>query len=289
MRVRAVGYAEPMPPIVRPPQPPPHAALAVKRAMDLLVADLGQPPSMPELAEEVGYSVAHFSRMFTAVMGVPPNAWLATQRFKVAKEHLFHGTASVTDICMGLGFTSLTTFSRRFAAEVGIAPTHFRSVGDMLADHPARHLHLCGNTPGGATVVGQICLPEGAPAGLDIYVGLFKRRAAIGIPETGTLLPHGVTEVVFEHVSPGAYWVLCSALSVADMRDQILVDRPLQGGMPIVVTQDRTIPPRFLVQLDHPHDLSAHIVVTLPLLTSAVFADRLRVRQPRFIDGRRIG
>lgn len=275
--------------ITRPPQPPPHAALAVKRAMDVLVADLAKPPSMLELAEEVGYSVAHFSRMFTAVMGVPPNAWLATQRFKVAKEHIFQRTASVTDICMGLGFNSLATFSRRFAAEVGLPPMIFRSVGDMLAEHPARHLHMCGNMPGGAAVSGRVTLPADAPADLDIYVGLFKRRAAIGIPETGTLLPRGVTEVVFEQVTPGPYWVLSTAVPTASLREQILVDRPLQGGMPIVVTRDGTTPPRFEVNLDHPHDLSAHIVVALPVLTSAAFVDGVRVRQPRFLDGRRIG
>lgn len=273
----------------RQPQPPPHAALAVKRAINVLAADLGRPPSMPEVAEEVGYSVAHFTRMFSAVMGVPPNTWLTTQRFKVAKEHIFHKTASVTEICMGLGFSSLTTFSRRFAAEVGLPPTAFRSVADMLVDYPARHLHLCGNTPSGPSVFGQVFLPDDAPEGLDLYVGLFKRRAAVGVPETGTLLPRGVTEVVFQHVTPGPYWVLCTAVPAADVRQQILVDRPLQGGMPILVTQDRTIPFRFVVNLEEPHDLSAHIVVALPLLTSAVFADRSRVRQPRYIDGRRIG
>lgn len=286
---RLTDYAGGVESFLPPPLPPPHAFVAIKRAVDLLNTDLGRQVSIPELAEEVGYSAAHFTRMFSAVMGVSPNAWLATQRFSVAKSLLIHKQASITDICMGLGFTSLPTFSRRFALEVGVSPSTFTHIVDMLADHPARHLHMCGNTPGGARVIGQVNVPPFVQPGLDIYVGLFKYRSAKGIPETGTLLPQGVTEVVFEQVTPGRYWVLTTAVPAGDIYAQVLPDRPLQGGTPIVVRDGVCPGATFSVDLDHPKMLPAHIVVALPLLTSQIFVDAPRVFAPVGKDGRRIG
>ncbi|WP_336249133.1 AraC family transcriptional regulator [Stomatohabitans albus] len=257
----------------------PHAVGVVIRAMTFLTANLGQPPTMPELAEELGYSTAHFTRMFSAVMGVSPNAWLATQRFKTAKELIFHNHASITDIGIGLGFSSLGTFSRRFHAEVGLSPRAFKRVGDMFTDYPVRHLHLCGTTPGGSRVEGDAVLPSGAES-LDVYVGLFPNRAAKGIPETGTLLPRGQTRVVFHNVTPGDYWVLATAISPSDMAQQILTDRPIQGGIPLrVLPPGRSTRP-FKVVLADPKDLPAHIVITLPVLTSRAFVDEARVFEP---------
>ncbi|WP_336251131.1 AraC family transcriptional regulator [Stomatohabitans albus] len=258
----------------------PHAACVVIRAMTFLTANLGQPPTMPELAEEMGYSTAHFTRMFSAVMGVSPNAWLATQRFKTAKELIFYDKASITDIGIGLGFSSLGTFSRRFHAEVGLSPRAFQRVGDILTDYPVRHLHLCGTTPGGSRVAGEVVLPSGAEL-LDVYVGLFPNRAAKGIPETGTLLPRGQTRVVFHNVTPGDYWVLATAVSPDDIGEQILTDRPIQGGIPLrVVPPGRPTTP-FRVVLADPEELPAHIVVALPVLTSRAFlVDKARVFEP---------
>lgn len=73
------------------------------------------------MAKAAGLSRAHFLRSFRHVFGVTPHEYVVRLRIERARMALARG-ASVTEACMEVGFSSLGTFSRTFAARVGESP-----------------------------------------------------------------------------------------------------------------------------------------------------------------------
>ena len=79
------------------------------------------------MARRVGLSPFHLIRQFRAVFGWTPHQYRIRVRVQRARELLGDG-GSVTDACMEVGFSSLGSFSRLFAARVGSAPSSHRDV-----------------------------------------------------------------------------------------------------------------------------------------------------------------
>ena len=71
-------------------------------------------------------SPAHFSRRFRPAFGETPHRYLQRRRIERSMFLLRETDRTVTDICLGVGFTSLGTFSRTFRALVGQTPTAYR-------------------------------------------------------------------------------------------------------------------------------------------------------------------
>ena len=104
------------------------AALArLRRARDRMDRDYAEPLDVATLARDAFMSTAHFSRRFRAAYGEAPYAYLMTRRIERAKALLREGGASVTEICMAVGCTSLGSFSARFTEIVGVTPTAYRA------------------------------------------------------------------------------------------------------------------------------------------------------------------
>jgi AraC-like DNA-binding protein len=103
-------------------RPVPPATLArLLRARDRIQEEPVEAPSVAALAAEVRLSRAHFLRSFAHVFGVTPHAYRQEVRLARAKRALARG-ASVTEACLGVGFSSLGSFSRLFAARFGVGP-----------------------------------------------------------------------------------------------------------------------------------------------------------------------
>src|SRR3954465_9897497 len=88
-----------------------------------------EPLDIPTLARIAHVSEAHFIRTFRATFGEPPHRYLQRRRVERAMFLLRATKESVTDICLDVGFASLGTFSRTFAAIVGVSPTEYRRTG----------------------------------------------------------------------------------------------------------------------------------------------------------------
>ena len=89
------------------------------RARDAMDRTFAEPLCVARLAEIAGVSEAHFIRTFRATFGEPPHRYLQRRRVERAMFLLRATETSVTDICFEVGFGSLGTFSRTFAAIVG--------------------------------------------------------------------------------------------------------------------------------------------------------------------------
>jgi len=94
----------------------------------LLLEDREPAPSIVDLAREVHISPFHFIRQFEAVFGTTPHQFRIQARLDRARHLLALGQYSVTDVCMEVGFTSVSSFSRLFRSHFGSSPS---SVGKI--------------------------------------------------------------------------------------------------------------------------------------------------------------
>jgi AraC-like DNA-binding protein len=95
------------------------------RARDLL-HETSDPISIAGLAEQAGMSQFHFIRQFEAVFGSTPHQLRIQARIELAKRMLHRDRASVTDVCLDVGFSSLGSFSSSFTRRVGMSPSDYR-------------------------------------------------------------------------------------------------------------------------------------------------------------------
>ena len=98
----------------------------LRRARDRIDRDYAGQIDIPVLAAGAGYSREHFIRAFRAVYGETPGRYRTRRRVERACELLRSANLTVTEICHLVGFTSLGTFSARFAELTGMSPTAYR-------------------------------------------------------------------------------------------------------------------------------------------------------------------
>ena len=92
----------------------------LRRARDRIDRDYAEQVDIPALAAGAGYSREHFIRAFRTVYGETPGRYRTRRRVERACELLRSANLTVTEICHLVGFTSLGTFSARFAELTGM-------------------------------------------------------------------------------------------------------------------------------------------------------------------------
>ena len=125
-------------------------------ARDLLLQVSDETPSVTRIAEQVGISPFHFLRQFAALFGTTPHRFRVDSRLQLAKLLLAQGQHSVTEVCMEVGFTSLSSFSSLFSRRVGVSPATYQRHARALIQVPAY-------VPG-SLYPGCLSLMEGLPA-----------------------------------------------------------------------------------------------------------------------------
>lgn len=103
----------------------------LRRVRDRIDRDHALPLDVEELARGAHMSAGHLSRQFRLAYGESPYAYLMTRRIERAMTLLRRGDLSVTEVCFAVGFSSLGTFSTRFAELVGVPPSTYREQAAM--------------------------------------------------------------------------------------------------------------------------------------------------------------
>jgi AraC-like DNA-binding protein len=98
----------------------------LRRARDRIDRDYAEQIDIPALAVGAGYSREHFIRAFRTVYGETPGRYRTRRRVERACELLRSANLTVTEICHLVGFTSVGSFSARFAELTGMSPTAYR-------------------------------------------------------------------------------------------------------------------------------------------------------------------
>ena len=110
----------------------------LRRVRDRIDREYAQPLNVEALARTAHMSAGHLSRQFRAAYGESPYSYLMTRRIERAMALLRRGDLSVTEVCFEVGFSSLGTFSTRFAELVGMPPSTYRQrAADEAAGMPA--------------------------------------------------------------------------------------------------------------------------------------------------------
>jgi AraC-like DNA-binding protein len=120
------------------------------RARDLLCDLDGAALPVPAVARAAAISPSHFIRQFHALFGLTPHQLRIQARLDRARELLERDRASVTDVCLEVGFSSLGSFSSLFTRRVGASPSAYRRT---LVQVPA---DLVAAIPGCLGILGRL-------------------------------------------------------------------------------------------------------------------------------------
>jgi AraC family transcriptional regulator len=99
----------------------------IRRAVELMVAQLDQELSLKDLAAASYLSPFHFSRLFKKLTGTTPHAYLAALRTVTAQKLLAETDLSITEISARVGYSSPSHFSKGFRQVTGLTPRAFRA------------------------------------------------------------------------------------------------------------------------------------------------------------------
>jgi AraC-like DNA-binding protein len=105
------------------------------RGKDYIDSFSGGRVHLEEVSRQACLSPYHFHRLFREVFRETPNHYLQRRRLAKATRLLERGEQNVTDICLEVGFESITSFSGLFRRNFGCSPREYRSRKQGHAQH----------------------------------------------------------------------------------------------------------------------------------------------------------
>jgi AraC-like DNA-binding protein len=98
----------------------------LRRVRDRIDREYHAPLDVGTLARGAHMSAGHLGREFRLAYGESPYGYLMTRRIERAMTLLRGRQLTVTEVCFAVGYSSLGTFSTRFAELVGVPPSTYR-------------------------------------------------------------------------------------------------------------------------------------------------------------------
>ncbi|NEP58613.1 MAG: helix-turn-helix transcriptional regulator [Symploca sp. SIO2G7] len=98
----------------------------IHHAKEILLTNLEHPPSLLELAKQVGLNDYKLKQGFRQVFGTTAFGCLYHHRMEQAKLLLEAGYSTVTEVAQAVGYTSPTSFSAAFKKKFGVSPKTYK-------------------------------------------------------------------------------------------------------------------------------------------------------------------
>jgi AraC family transcriptional regulator len=98
----------------------------LKRATEYMMANLGQPISLADIATATGLSRMHFAAQFRVATGQRPHEYLLQRRIERAQELLLSSDLALIEIAFDVGFKTQAHFTTVFTRLVGETPNVWR-------------------------------------------------------------------------------------------------------------------------------------------------------------------
>jgi AraC family L-rhamnose operon transcriptional activator RhaR len=111
--------------VVERPGARPHRA--VLAALKLIDDAPTEPWTLQSLARRVHVEPTYFVRLFRAVVGLPPMAYLGRRRLELATTFLRRDDLAVANVGELSGWPDANYFSRRFREHFGMSPSRYRA------------------------------------------------------------------------------------------------------------------------------------------------------------------
>lgn len=82
--------------------------------------------NLNDIADSIGFSKYHFSRLFKQYTNYTLCTYICHRRIKIAEELLEQPDLSITEVALQAGFPSISTFNRLFKQTKGCSPSEYR-------------------------------------------------------------------------------------------------------------------------------------------------------------------
>lgn len=102
-----------------------ETASKIKHAKELIIKDMNNPPSLQDLAKEVGLNIKKLKTDFKEFYGVPVFTFLLNYKMELAKKLLLEKQLNVNEIGLNLGYSTSSHFITAFKRKFGITPKQF--------------------------------------------------------------------------------------------------------------------------------------------------------------------
>ena len=91
-------------------------------------SDLSHHWTVDGMAESVGLSIPHFSKLFKQEAKSPPHTYLCELRLEKAKELVVTTFLHIQEVCTQVGIQNESHFTRDFKKKFGLTPTEYRKL-----------------------------------------------------------------------------------------------------------------------------------------------------------------
>lgn len=97
----------------------------IKKARNILTERMDEPPTLKELAKEIGMNEYNLKIGFRNVYGVPPFRYLQEHKLTYSKSLLKEGQMQVAEIAYAVGYKSASHYIEAFRKKFGSTPLKF--------------------------------------------------------------------------------------------------------------------------------------------------------------------
>jgi AraC family transcriptional regulator len=98
----------------------------LKRVLEYIEEHLSSDIAVVDLADVARLSLFHFTRAFSATVGVPPHRYVSQRRLESAKAMIATGRVSLGEAAFACRFSSQSSFTRAFRRATGMTPAEYR-------------------------------------------------------------------------------------------------------------------------------------------------------------------
>lgn len=98
----------------------------IKKAKDIIIENMTNPPSLVELSEEIDLSLKKLKEGFKKIYGKPVYQFLIEYKMELAKKLLSDNDYNVNEVSLKLGYSTASHFITAFKNKYGLTPKNFK-------------------------------------------------------------------------------------------------------------------------------------------------------------------
>ena len=98
----------------------------IKKAKDIIIENMTNPPSLVELSEEIDLSLKKLKEGFKKIYGKPVYQFLIEYKMELAKKLLSDNNYNVNEVSLKLGYSTASHFITAFKNKYGLTPKNFK-------------------------------------------------------------------------------------------------------------------------------------------------------------------
>ena len=98
----------------------------IKKAKDIIIENMTNPPSLVELSEEINLSLKKLKEGFKKIYGKPVYQFLIEYKMELAKKLLSENDFNVNEVSLKLGYSTASHFITAFKNKYGLTPKNYK-------------------------------------------------------------------------------------------------------------------------------------------------------------------